>query len=206
VWIDVYKGRLGAVYLSLPMTIKKYPLICFAIIFLTALATVNFAMAADGSNPKPKLTLDEFFNSVSFDAVRPSPDGHSIVIAIERPDWDQNIFRKELWIYRDDGRGGGSLSLLTQSGHDTAPEWSPDGRWVAFLSDRKMSASKESDSEDDSDSTSKEKEVTQIYLISPAGGEAFPVTEGDEEVHAFAWSPDSKMLYFATRTPWAKAQ
>ena len=38
------------------------------------------------------------------------------------------------------------------------------------------------------------------------GGEAFPVTRGAEDVHAFAWSPDSKTLYFSTRVPWTSKQ
>jgi dipeptidyl aminopeptidase/acylaminoacyl peptidase len=157
--------------------------------FLTA-----FANAAD----KPRITLDEFFNSVDFTAVRISPDGHSVVIAAEHADWDQNIFREDLWLYRDGGVG--SLTQLTQSGHDSEPQWSPDGRWIAFLSERKGAA------RDDSGEKDKDKEVSQLYLISAAGGEAFPMTEGDETVHAFAWSADSRTLYFATRTPWTKAQ
>jgi hypothetical protein len=40
---------------------------------------------------KPKLTLDEFFNSVSFSAIELSPDGNSVVIGAERADWDQQI-------------------------------------------------------------------------------------------------------------------
>ena len=64
---------------------------------------------------KPKLTLDEFFNSVSFPIVKVSPDGNSVVIETERADWDQSIFRKELWLYR---MASGSLMQLTQSGHD----------------------------------------------------------------------------------------
>ena len=51
---------------------------------------------------KPKLTLDEFFNSVSYTSVAISPDGNSVVIATERADWDQKIFRHDLWLYRDD--------------------------------------------------------------------------------------------------------
>jgi len=149
---------------------------------------VNFAHAA----AKPKLTLDEFFNYVEFDAVKLSPDGRSIVMVTDRPDWDQSIYRTDLWLYRDDGRGGGNLSQLTQSGRNSAPRWSPDGRWIAFLSE--------------GNSGSKEEPVAQLYLISPAGGEAFAVTQGDEEVHSFSWSPDSHTLYFATRTPWTKAQ
>src|SRR6266567_7360469 len=149
---------------------------------------------------KPKLTLDEFFNAVDFKSLEISPDGNSVVIATGRADWDQQIFRSDLWLYHDDGKGG-SLIQLTQSGHDSEPRWSPDGRWIAFLSERKASKEKG----DDSDSDSKD-ETAQLYLISPNGGEAFPVTEGEEEVHAFAWSPDSRTLYFATRAPWTKAQ
>ena len=151
---------------------------------------------------KPKLTLDEFFNSVSFPALELSPDGNSVVIAAERADWDQQIFRSDLWLYHDD-RKGGALIQLTQSGHDSDPKWSPDGRWIAFLSERKSPTEKDGDSDSDSDAKG---EPAQIYLISPNGGEAFPITEGEEEVHTFSWSADSQTIYFATRQPWSKTQ
>src|SRR5258708_3527661 len=153
------------------------------------------------SAQKPKLTVDEFFNSVSFPSVEISPDGNSVAIVAERADWEQQIFRKDLWLYRDDAKGS-SLVQLTQSGHDVDPKWSPDNRWIAFLSERKLPADKGGDADDGS----KDEEVSRLYLISPAGGEAFPVTQGDEEVHCFSWSADSYTLYFATRKPWTKAQ
>ena len=156
---------------------------------------LTFAQAAD----KPKITLNEFFNAVDFPAVKISPDGHSVVIAAERSDWEQNIFAENLWLYRDDGRNPGSLTQLTRSGHDSEPQWSPDGRWIAFLSERKLPKGKDQSSDDDSD-----EDVSNLYLISPDGGEAFAVTEGDETVHAFAWAADSRSLYFATRAPWTK--
>src|ERR1700726_1349811 len=168
---------------------------------LIPLSLLIFLTAAFAFAQKPKLTLDEFFNSVSFPSVEISPDGNSVAIVAERADWDQQIFRKDLWLYRDDGKGS-SLIQLTQSGHDVDPKWSPDNRWIAFLSERKSPADKGGDSDD----SSKDEGVSRLYLISPDGGEAFPVTQGDEEVHSFSWSADSHTLYFATRNPWTKAQ
>jgi dipeptidyl aminopeptidase/acylaminoacyl peptidase len=165
--------------------------------FLLAVSLLASAQAAD----KPKLTLDEFFNSVDITGVKLSPDGQSVVISTDRADWEQSIFRDDLWLYRDDQRGGGSLTQLTQSGYDSQPQWSPDGRWIAFLSARGAAKGGRSCEE-----ASVSDEIPQLYLISPAGGEAFPVTQGEEKVHAFAWSADSSALYFATRTPWTKAQ
>ena len=68
----------------------------------------------------PKLTLDEFFNYVDFLAVAISPDGNSVVIDTDRSDWEQSIFRRDLWLYRDDGHGAGSLTQLTNSGDDSS--------------------------------------------------------------------------------------
>jgi dipeptidyl aminopeptidase/acylaminoacyl peptidase len=154
-----------------------------------------------GQANKPKLTLDEFFNSVDFTAVKMSPDGNSVLIGTERADWNEQIFRKELWLYRIAGEGG-TLVQLTQSGRDSSPAWSPDGRWIAFLSERKASGGKDGDSGDKDD---KDKEK-QLYLISPDGGDSFPVTFGEDDVHAFAWSADGKTIYYATRQPWTKQQ
>jgi len=174
-----------------------------ALVVVIALSSALTVLAQTETKIKPKLTLDEFFNSVSFPELEISPNGNSLVIVTERADWDQQIFRKDLWLYRDDAKGG-SLIQLTHSGHDSGPKWSPDGQWIAFVSERKTSAEK--GSENDSDSDSKDEPPSQIYLISPNGGEAFPVTEGEEGVHAFSWSANSQTIYFATRQPWSKTQ
>jgi dipeptidyl aminopeptidase/acylaminoacyl peptidase len=175
-------------------------------IALLAVMVVSCSFSLSAQN-KPKLTLDEFFNGVDFTAVELSPDGISVAICAERADWDQQIFRTDLWLYRDDAKGG-NLIQLTQSGHDSEPKWSPDGRWIAFVSERKASADKGGDSDSDSNSGSDAKDdaTSQLYLISPSGGEAFPVTQGEEEVHTFSWSADSQTIYFATRQPWTKTQ
>jgi len=164
---------------------------------VVVLAVLVIAPALQAQN-KAKVTLDDFFNSVSFSSVELSPDGNSVAIVTERADWDQQIFRTDLWLYRDDAK---TLIQLTQSGHDSDPKWSPDGKWIAFLSERTSVSGKS----EDSDSDSKD-DASQLYLISPDGGEAFPITRGEEDVHTFAWSVDSQTIYYATRQPWSKDQ
>jgi dipeptidyl aminopeptidase/acylaminoacyl peptidase len=165
------------------------------LVFLFLCASLAFAQASPSAS-KPRLTLDEFFNSVDLTSVRLSPDGHMVAISTERADWDAERFRRDLWLWRDSDK---RLIPLTQSGHDWSPEWSPDGNWIAFLSDRRVN----SESPDSSDDSADE---THLYVIPVGGGEAFPVTRGEEGVHTFAWAPDSKTLYFATRTPWSSKQ
>ncbi|HEY1658153.1 MAG TPA: prolyl oligopeptidase family serine peptidase [Candidatus Sulfotelmatobacter sp.] len=169
------------------------------LLLLLAVALPSFA------DSKPKLTLDDFFNSVGYTSVELSPDGENVVVGTERADWDQQIFRKDLWLYRIKGDGG-SLIQLTQSGHDSEPKWSPDGRWIAFLSERKPAAEKDSDSSGNEDDDKGKEGTAQVYVISPSGGEAIQLTEGEEEVHSFSWSADSRTIYFATRQPWTKTQ
>src|SRR5215472_134391 len=174
--------------------------------------SISFTLGAE----KPLLTLDEFFNSVDIAAVEISPDGRAVVVETSRADWEQNRFRNDLWLYRDEGAG--LLLQLTQSGRDRTPKWAPNGRWIAFLSDRKPasaisektknfanSSTWRGGERDDDDADDKEgKTVAQVYLISTAGGEGFALTHGEEDVHAFAWSSDSRTIYLATRTPWSK--
>jgi dipeptidyl aminopeptidase/acylaminoacyl peptidase len=166
--------------------------IATGVLFLIVFTLPTFA------NARPKLTLDDFFNSVGYISVELSPDGNNVVIGTERSDWDQQIFRKDLWLYRVESN---SLIQLTQSGHDTEPKWSPDGRWIAFLSERKPSSEKDADDDND-----EKGEISQIYVISPSGGEAIQITQGQGDVHCFAWSADSHTLYYSTRHPWTKEQ
>lgn len=157
---------------------------------------ISVAILGTGANcfaqSKTPLTLDAFFNSVSFSAVAVSPNGQAVVIETERADWKANRFREDLWLYRTTDA---SLVPLTSSGEDSDPQWSPDGQWIAFLSHREPEIR---------DHGAKDK--TQVFAISPRGGEAFPVTAATEDVHAFAWSADSKQIFFATPHEWTEKQ
>jgi dipeptidyl aminopeptidase/acylaminoacyl peptidase len=165
------------------------------VVFLGYIALASSITSAQ--QQPPRITLDEFFNSVTITEVKISPDGNSILIGTRRADWDNNRFRRDIWIYREDC---GAPVLLTHSGRDSSFEWSPNGKWIAFLSDRGAPVSY-SDGE-----PTKEKHGTQLYVISPLGGESFPVTFGEDSVEEFAWSPDSASLFFSTGQPWSASK
>src|SRR4051794_3452601 len=109
-----------------------------AVLIAAAAVFLARALSARSAAEQPLVTLDEFFDSVSFHSVELSPDGLAVVIETVRADWENNRFRSDLWLYRQGPASGrGSLVQLTRSGHDRNPQWSPDSRWIAFLSDRK---------------------------------------------------------------------
>ena len=165
-------------------------------LFLAAIVFVAITAKSSSAaeDQKPPLTLDVFFNTVSYDAVRISPDGSAVVFTTIRPDWEANRFRSDIWLCRV---SDGTLVQLTRSGKDSGPKWSPDGRWIAFLSGRPEGETAGEDPEN-------EKPVQQVYVIGADGGEAFPVTFGSEEVHDFDWSADSKRIFYAMQEPWSK--
>ena len=144
---------------------------------------------------KPPITLDEFMNVAEIRDARISPDGSAAVIATTTPDWQQNRFKEELWLWT---RHSGTVISLTHSGHDSSPEWSPDGHYLAFLSDRPVAGTESADDAKDKD------EPSRIWLIPVNGGEAFPLYRERLDVHAFAWTPDSSGIDFSVTEPLAK--
>ena len=103
-----------------------------------------------------------------------SPNGKHVVFQKHSADWKENKYDRELWIVKD----GETAFQLTNNLEGTSynPKWSPDGKWIAFLSKRG--------------------ENTQIHVIRLAGGEPFQLTNTDKNISNFEWSPNGKQIAF----------
>jgi dipeptidyl aminopeptidase/acylaminoacyl peptidase len=114
---------------------------------------------------------------------RLSPDGLHVAYVVDRIDRDANAYRAAIWVAPVDGPGE-ARRLTTGARCDTSPRWSPDGRWLAFVSNR--------DGEDD-------EAHGELYVLPAEGGESRRLTNGEEGVESIAWSPDSRRIAFARR-------
>lgn len=114
-----------------------------------------------------------------------APDGSRVVFALARLDYDANEFRGNLWIVPI--AGGSPAPFTADEARDMNPVWSPDGRWIAFLSNRvgKRRGRKQA--------------AMQLWVIPADGGEARQLTAFKAGVSEPAWSPDGGRLAFVTR-------
>jgi dipeptidyl aminopeptidase/acylaminoacyl peptidase len=114
---------------------------------------------------------------------RIAPDGNRVAYVVNWIDREENGYRAAIWVAPLDGSDE-PRQLTSGTRTDSSPRWSPDGRWLAFVSNR-----------DGSD----ENAHGELYVLPADGGEPRRLTEAKEGVESIAWSPDSRRLAFARR-------
>ncbi|GBF58592.1 dipeptidyl-peptidase 5 [Candidatus Phycosocius bacilliformis] len=138
-------------------------------------ALAQTAKAADAKGP---MTPELMWKLQRVGAPSLSPDGKMTVVPVTRFDADGDRSFTSLWIVSVES--GAARQLTSGDGNDLAPIWSPDGKWIAFVSKR------------GSDS------ANQLYVIAPDGGEARRLTAVPTGVSAPKWFPDSQRIAFIT--------
>jgi len=147
------------------------------VLFAVITATISIA------NAQHVPTLDDLLTLKSIGGTQISPDGKSVAYTVGYGDFKQDAFITQIWLANSDT--GKSFQLTRGDKSSTNPRWSPDGQWLAFLSNRV----------DDKN---------QIFVIDPSGGEAQQLTKSETAVGNFAWSEDGRTIAYTATEPTAQ--
>jgi dipeptidyl aminopeptidase/acylaminoacyl peptidase len=164
--------------------LKHFLLYCACCLLLSVSFFTNSLLpqqpgSSDGKKP---LTSEAALNIHFLSDLQISPDGSRLAFVVsEKPKGEQRA--QHIWLY--DQKTNGARQFTYSAKSEISPRWSPDGRRLAFLSNRDGSEQ-------------------QIYVMNSAEGEAAPRTKGKSSVKEFAWSNDGK--YFAYIAPDAKTE
>jgi len=110
-----------------------------------------------------------------------------VVYQQSRTNWETNAFETDLWLADIATGESHLLTVAVKSSTDAA--WSPDGKWIAFLSDRLAPiAGSPADKQ-------------QIYVMPSNGGEAQQLTKMENGVNSFEWATDSKRIALTAEAP-----
>src|SRR5450631_1346087 len=134
-------------------------------------------MAGQATAVHRTLTPDDLYRVQDVSDPNVSPDGQWVAYVVTTNDREADEARSAIWMVSWDGSQ--RLALTAAADGTGKPQWSPDGRYLAFLSNPIGS------------------DKTQIMVLDRRGGDARQLTSVSGNIGEYAWAPDSKRLAFA---------
>jgi dipeptidyl aminopeptidase/acylaminoacyl peptidase len=160
-----------------------------AAILMIALATGLLAAQdekAEAAQATPRLlTVDDYFKIHEVGDPQVSPDGKWVAYTVTKQDLEKDESKTRIWMVP--AAGGDPVPMTAKDRSASQPRWSPDGRYLAFLTDP----------EDGKD---------QVWTLFRQGGEAVQLTDTAQDVDDFAWSPDGKSMVLVLQDPTPEEQ
>jgi dipeptidyl aminopeptidase/acylaminoacyl peptidase len=148
---------------------------------IMALFAPQLAAAAQGTPAAQRpISIDDQFQIREVEGPKLSPDAQWVAYTVKTASLKEDNSEQRIWMVPF--AGGEAIPLTAEGVSSGTPRWSPDGKYLAFLSARHEGK-------------------TQIWLLNRIGGEAQRLTETPQDVDTFEWSPDSKRLCLILRDP-----
>jgi dipeptidyl aminopeptidase/acylaminoacyl peptidase len=149
-----------------------------AALALAAISMLPLVVLAQGKRP---LNSDDLFNLKEVRDPQRSPDGKWVAYTVARAIRQTDKNDTDVWMVSWDGQQ--QVQITSTPEGESSPRWSPDGKFLAFLSSRQNA------------------KAAQVWLLNRAGGEAAKLTDVKGGVSEYAWSPDSKRLVLVVDEP-----
>ncbi len=158
----------------MPLALRK-SLVPLVLPLALSCASLHLALAAD--TPKKRdITLDDLAKLQRVGSPALSPDGELVLYSVSQIDAKEDKSHTHLWMVKWDGST--DLQLTYDKEGASSAKFSPDGKYISFLSSRPGPA-----------------KGSQLWVMDRRGGEAQQFTAiTDQDIEGYSWSPDGKKL------------
>jgi dipeptidyl aminopeptidase/acylaminoacyl peptidase len=147
------------------------------LLFTIALGIATIGAAQTKSPFKPA----DFLKVKSIGGMQVSPDDKWVAYSLSEVDTAKDKRVSHVWMQSI--KGDESIQLTHGDEPASSPKWSPDGKYISFVSSRES------------------KNGSQLWLLDRRGGEAKKLTDFKGDLDGYLWSPDAKKILFVIGDP-----